>query len=100
MRSIRSTPFSSAAAQRNLANAGAIEWEELPSLAKRLVNRGGDARGPASSGFDSTWGETKPAVLDPAPVSEPFVESLDGLATREVIEPDVFTHFFGPNAEE
>ena len=40
-----------------------------------------------------------PAALDPAPVSQPFVERMAGLATREVIEPDVFHHFFGPNAD-
>lgn len=62
-------------------------------------SRGRCAR-PRVQRFRFDLGETKPAVLDTAPVSEPFVESLDGLATRGVIEPDVFTHFFGPNAEE
>jgi len=33
------------------------------------------------------------------PVPQPFVERLSGLATREVIEPDLFQHFFGPNAD-
>ena len=36
-----------------------------------------------------------PAALDPAPVSQPFHEPMQGLSTREVIEPDVFRHFFG-----
>ena len=91
--------------QRAVANADAIEWEELPSLAKRLVNRQSHARGANdsrfqnSTGFDSPWGATMPAALDPAPVSQPFVERLEGLSTREVVEPDVFMHFFGPNAE-
>ena len=96
-----------ASTQRAVANADAIEWEELPSLAKRLINRGGagpvrganDSRFQNSMSFDAPWGATMPAALDPAPVSQPFVERLEGLATREVNEPDVFQHFFGPNAE-
>jgi len=53
----------------------------------------------SSTSFDSPWSATMPVTLDPAPVSRPFVECLSGLATREVIEPDVFQHFFGPNAD-
>ena len=96
-----------ASTQRAVANADAIEWEELPSLAKRLINRGqaaqtrgaNDSRFQNSASFESPWGATMPAALDPAPVSQPFVERMAGLATREVIEPDVFHHFFGPNAD-
>jgi len=93
--------------QRAVANADAIEWEELPSLAKRLINRGqpaqargaNDSRFQNSTSFESPWGATMPAALDPAPVSQPFVERLEGLAMREVVEPDVFMHFFGPDAD-
>ncbi|MEP6876780.1 MAG: hypothetical protein ABI887_20665 [Burkholderiales bacterium] len=91
--------------QRAIANADAIEWEELPSLAKRLVNRetqgrgANDSRFQNSMSFDTPWGATMPAALDPAPTSQPFVERIAGLASREVIEPDVFLHFFGPNAD-
>ena len=96
-----------ASTQRAVRNADAIEWEELPSLAKRLVNRsqlapfGGanDSRFQNTTTFDALWSETKPAEFDAAPASQPFVERLDGLVTREVIEPDVFQHFFGPHAE-
>ena len=88
-----------ASTQRAVANADAIEWEDMPSLTKRLVNRGAnDSRFQNSMSFDSPWGATMPAALDPAPVSQPFVESLVGLSTREVNEPGVFHHFFGPNA--
>ncbi|MEP7298011.1 MAG: hypothetical protein ABI702_17640 [Burkholderiales bacterium] len=88
-----------AATHRAVANADAIEWEDMPSLAKRLVNRGAnDSRFQNSTSFDSPWGATMPAALDPAPVSQPFVERMVGLSTREVNEPDVFQHFFGPNA--
>ena len=96
-----------AATHRVVANLGAIEWEELPSLAKRLASRrqpasGGGANDSrfANTGFDSPWRATMPVALDPAPVSQPFIERLDGLAMREVSEPDVFRHFFGPNADE
>jgi hypothetical protein len=96
-----------ASTQRAVANADAIEWEELPSLAKRLINRGqpaqlrgaNDSRFQNSASFEAPWGATMPAELDPAPASQPFVERLAGLATREVNEPDVFHHFFGPNAD-
>ena len=88
-----------ASTHRAVANADAIEWEDMPSLTKRLVNRGAnDSRFQNSTSFDQPWGATMPAALDPAPVSQPFVESLVGLSTREVNEPGVFHHFFGPNA--
>jgi hypothetical protein len=105
-----------AATHRAVSNADAIEWEELPSLAgslaKRLVQRGSwqrpvpQPRGANDSDFmhstnvGSPWDNTMPASLDPAPVSQPFVEPIQGLATREVNEPDVFAHFFGPNAAD
>jgi hypothetical protein len=98
-----------ASTQRAVANADAIEWEELPSLAKRVVHHRGQptlARGANdsrflqnSASFEAPWGATMPAALDPALVSQPFVECMAGLATREVVEPDVFLHFFGPNAD-
>jgi hypothetical protein len=105
-------------ARRTLAsssNGSGIEWEELPSLAgsltQRLVQRGSWRRdvaqrhGAADSGFTSStqfglpWDNTAPAPLEPAPVSQPFSETLEGLASREVNEPDVFQHFFGRSAE-
>ena len=93
-------------AANHRAVANAIEWEELPSLTKRLVNRdstrgANDSRFQGMSAFDTPWGETTmPAPLDMmAPQSAPFVERLEGLATREVNEPDVFHHFFGPHAD-
>jgi hypothetical protein len=88
---------------RTIAGSDSIEWEEMPSLAKRVVHRGAHAGGQDSrfgaSTLEQPWGETVSAGLDPAPVSEPLTERLDGLDTREVIEPDVFQYFFGPNAD-
>ena len=90
-----------ASTQRAIANADAIEWEELPSLARRVVQRGAnDSEFMATSSFGTVWDNTMPAALDPAPVSQPFHEPLAGLVTREVNEPDVFLHFFGPNAAD
>lgn len=85
---------------RPLPASGAIEWEELPSLAgslaARLVTLGtrrpGD-RGPAVAG--SAWDPTAPAPLAATPPPKPFREPLAGCAVREVDEPDVFRHFFG-----
>lgn len=94
----------------NAAQADAIEWEELPSLAaslaKRLVRRdpppargANDSDFMASASFSSPWDNTLPAALDMVPPSQPFVEKLEGLAIREVNEPGVFHHFFGAGAE-
>jgi hypothetical protein len=82
---------------------GQIEWEELPSLAdslkQRLVSRGTRHDFAESSGFPSSlhanWDVTMPASLDVVFEPEPFRESsIDGLATREVRDQDVFRHFF------
>jgi hypothetical protein len=102
--------------RRALVGSGAIEWEELPSLAgslaHRLVQRGSwrrdvaERHGANDSGFTAStqfglpWDNTAPAPLYPAPVSQPFSETLEGLASREVIEPDVFQHFFGPGSKK
>ena len=95
-----------AASQGAQVNVDAIEWEELPSLAGRVIHRqsasahgANDSRFQNSMSFDSPWSATMPATLDPVPVSQPFVERLSGLAIREVVEPDLFQHFFGPNAD-
>lgn len=87
--------------QRSALKADAIEWEELPSLAdslsQRLVVLGERHRAPSAdeppSRYD--WAVTQSADLDPLLPSEPFRETLHGLAMREVNEPDVFRHFFG-----
>ncbi len=86
-----------------------IEWEELPSLADSLAQRlvHHDPRQRIAAGstvaefelrFGSSWDNTLPAVLDPAPQPEPFREALRGLVMREVREPEVFKHFFGTPA--
>lgn len=44
---------------------------------------------------NTPWDLTMPADLPMRPASRPFDEPLRGLSMREVIEPDVFAHFFG-----
>jgi hypothetical protein len=82
--------FSHAFAARGFrpAVAGAIEWEELPSLAGSLGKR-------IATATNAPWDATCPAELDTAAPSTPFREPVDGVAVREVNEPDVFRHFFG-----
>ncbi len=92
---MRHTPstmhFSSASPSRtyrSAAPAGAIEWEELPSLAGSLTHR-------IAAATARPWDSTRPAELDTSVPSQPFREPVDGLEIREVNEPDVFRHFFG-----
>lgn len=56
-------------------------------------DRHADAKARPGQSFDLTM----PADLekDKRPASRPFSEPLRGLSMREVIEPDVFRHFFG-----
>ncbi len=77
--------------------AGGIEWEELPSLAGRLEPVSGSAASltPRAPYGQTVWDSTRPAELEPAIASGPFREPMDGMAVREVVEPDVFRHFFG-----
>ena len=114
MRQVSATlPFAHPFAQpmRSLTRSGVIEWEELPSLAdsltERLVvlgTRHRDAIAAAharASAFERAaisghaWDATRPAEFEPEQPSQPFREPLDGMAIREVVEPDVFRHFFG-----
>lgn len=83
------------------APPGAIEWEELPSLVSRVRSVGRALQqaeaGLAAAGSTPVWDATCPAALDTtaSSPSAPFREPVEGVAVREVIEPDVFRHFFG-----
>ena len=78
-----------------------IEWEELPSLTPRLVPMNLKRTQPApmlrtqAADFNTAWGVTMPAHLDTTPQPAPFRETIRGLVTREVDEPELFKHFFG-----
>ena len=83
-------PLHFSQAFHTLASTGPIEWEELPSLAERIRAA---ADRPTIAGVP--WDSTRPAELEFAAPSQPFREPLRGVAIREVMEPDVFRHFFG-----
>ena len=82
-----------AATHRAVAYGGVIEWDEMPSMGRRLSVKRADFE--ASSSFGNTWNTTMAADFDAIPPSQPFRETLSGLHMREVNEPDVFQHFFG-----
>lgn len=98
-------------ASRNPAEP--FEWEELPSLSNVILRRHvpagsytlaaelvAEARARLRNRptVAPVWQETAPAALDPLQPSGPLRDTqLDGLSTREIIEPDVFKHFFGPD---
>ena len=65
-----------------------IDWEIQPSL-QHLVKRGDD-------GQDApTWAETLPVSLDAMREAVTFDEPLQGLAMRDLDEPEIFRVFFG-----
>ena len=78
-----------------------IEWEEMPSLAPRVVPSSVQRAQPTpmlrteASDFNTAWGVTMPAHLDTTPQPEPYRETIRGLVTREMNEPDLFKQFFG-----
>jgi hypothetical protein len=88
-----------------------FEWEELPSLSTVVLRRHvptgshtlaaelaaeGRVRLRSEPAGTPVWLETAPAALDPLQPSGPLHDTeLDGLAAREIVEPDVFKHFFG-----
>lgn len=81
--------------RRVVSPTGAIEWEELPSMAAQLAQQL-EAR-PADAVPRRVWADTEPSSFDefaasaPAPLHEP----LEGMSVREVRSAQVFQHFFG-----
>jgi hypothetical protein len=88
-----------------------VEWEELPSLPGVLLRRQvpqasyaianalvqqAQARLRSAPSVGPVWVETMPAIFDPLQPSAPLADThIRGLASREIVEPDVFRHFFG-----
>lgn len=88
-----------------------VEWEELPSLPGVLLRRHvpqasyaianelvqqAQARLRSAPTVAPVWIETMPAIFDPLQPSAPLADThIRGLASREIVEPDVFKHFFG-----
>jgi hypothetical protein len=75
---------------RPFSATDAIEWEELPSLARML--RRGDLAAPTGH----VWLSTEPMALQPpaAGVLAPFAEPIDGMHVREIEGGGLFSHFF------
>lgn len=98
---IRTAPHTARAAsvRRAAPFADSIEWEDLPSFAdslpQRLVVLGSRSVAAQVEAATGGWHETEVSELDALPPSEPFRETLAGLSTREVHEPEVFRLFFG-----
>ena len=105
-------PYANLDANRNPAEP--FEWEELPSLANVVLRRHvpsgsytlaamlvAEARTRLGNepSVSPVWLETAPSALDPLMPSGPLTETeLGGLDSREILEPDVFRHFFGAPA--
>ncbi len=91
--------------------AGSVEWEELPTLPHVVLRRHvpqasyaiatemvreAQARLREAPPAAPVWTETLPAIFDPLQASAPLADTgIDGLAAREIIEPDLLRHFFG-----
>ena len=96
---------------RSPASPANVEWEELPSLPGVLLRRQvpqasyaiatelvqqAQARLRNAPTVGPVWVETMPAIFDPLLPSAPLADThINGLASREIMEPDVFKHFFG-----
>jgi hypothetical protein len=105
-------PLSSRAAAP--ARGACVEWEELPSLPSVLLRRHvpqasyaiatelvqqAQTRLRSAPAMAPVWTETMPAIFDPLLPSAPLADThIRGLASREILEPDVFKHFFGSTA--
>ncbi len=96
------------------AHVASVEWEELPSLPSVLLRRHlpqasyaiatelvqqAQARLHSAPPVAPVWTETLPAIFDPLQPSAPLADThIRGLAARELVEPDLFRHFFGAGA--
>ena len=106
----RAKPTTQALAPRRAA-IGSVEWEELPTLPHVVLRRHvprasyaiasemvreAQARLAEAPRVAPVWTETMPAIFDPLQASAPLADTrIDGLAVREILEPDLLRHFFG-----
>ncbi len=74
--------------------SGFVEWDDTPSFAEslpHLLSWKGRMPAPAAG-----YAATLPAELMPQPVpASDFREPVQGMSVREVLDADVFRHFFG-----
>lgn len=66
-----------------------IDWEFQPSMQHLVV------RTESAHQDTPTWAETMPASLDAFDEPVTFREPLEGLAVRDIHEPEIFLAFFG-----
>ena len=78
---------------RAVAQGDPLDREERRALAESLAAL--LASGDAETRRGRPWDITMPAGLDSPRPSQPFEEPLRGMVIREVIEPQIFRHFFG-----
>jgi hypothetical protein len=92
------------------APEGGFEWEDLPSLSGVVLRRHVPSASFAIAAefveqarerlrseppASPVWTETMPAIFDPLIPSAPLADTrIDGLAAREINDPDVFRHLF------
>jgi hypothetical protein len=69
-----------------------IDWEFQPSLQHLVV------RTERAHAGTPTWAETMPASFDSFDEPATFREPLEGLAVRDIDEPEIFRAFFGEDA--
>ena len=80
------TAFKISTAQGKRTPDMSIDWEFQPSLQHLVVRTEGDAPG---------WAETMPAEFGLLDEPVKFRETLEGLAVRDIDEPEIFRVFFG-----
>lgn len=69
-----------------------LRWEELPAVSDPLGRRAAALKVPRERAA------TPPAWEVTGVDSDPFRQPLEGLAVREVDEPELFRRFFGRSA--
>ena len=83
------TAFKISTAQGKRTPDMSIDWEFQPSLQHLVV------RTDATPGDAPGWAETMPVEFGALDEPVKFREALEGLAVRDIDEPEIFRVFFG-----
>ena len=83
------TAFKISTAQGKRTPDMSIDWEFQPSLQHLVV------RADATPADAPGWAETMPVDFDALEQPVKFREALEGLAVRDIDEPEIFRVFFG-----
>jgi hypothetical protein len=111
MNATAAKPKTRSTAKHHAVAGEGVEWEELPTLPHVVLRRHvpqasyaiatelvRDAQTKLREGppVAPVWIETLPAIFDPLLPSAPLADThIRGLASREIVEPDLLRHFFG-----